>query len=104
MANRGKHARWKRLTREQQRKLAPICPDFVVELRSPSDRLRTVQAKMIEYIQNGARLGWLLDPEGKKVYIFRPGQSVECLENPGNLSGEDILPGFQFNFQEILES
>ena len=95
-------SRWKRLTREQQKKLAPMCPDFVVELRSPSDRLPALQKKMTEYIENGARLSWLLDPDRKRAYIYRPGKEMECLENPDYLSGEDVLPGFKFNFQEIL--
>ena len=95
-------SRWKRLTREQQKKLAPMCPDFVVELRSPSDRLPALQKKMTEYIENGARLSWLLDPDRKCAYIYRTGKDAECLENPDYLSGEDVLPGFKFNFQEIL--
>lgn len=94
--------RWKSFTSEQKEKFAPICPDFVVEVRSPSDRLADVQKKMTEYLQNGARLGWLLDPFEKRVYIYRPGRNVECLENPSHLSGEDVLPEFQFDFQEIL--
>ncbi len=57
---------------------------------------------MTEYMQNGARLGWLLDPRDKRVYIYRPRRRVECLENPDYLSGEDVLPGFRFNFQEIV--
>jgi Uma2 family endonuclease len=96
-------SRWKRLTREEKEKLGPFCPDFVMELRSSTDRLTHLQAKMTEYMRNGARLGWLLDPHKKRVYIYRPGRPVECLENPGNISGEDVLPGFQFNFQEVLE-
>ena len=84
--------------------MARICPDFVVELRSATDRLQQMKKKMAEYIQNGARLGWLLDPIEERVYIYRPGIQVECLENPTELSGEDVLPGFRFNFKEILGS
>ena len=87
---------------EDREKMARICPDFVVELRSVTDRLSDVMKKMTEYIQNGARLGWLLDTIDKRVYIYRPRRRVQCLENPDFLSGEDVLPGFQFNFQEIL--
>ncbi|MBI2149283.1 MAG: Uma2 family endonuclease [Acidobacteria bacterium] len=94
---------WKRFTAEQQEKLVAVCPYFVVEVRSPSDALAQLQEKMQEYKENGARLGWLLDPFEKRVYLYRPGRDAECVENPGNLSGEDVLPGFQFNFQEILE-
>jgi Uma2 family endonuclease len=97
-----KSSRWEGLTPEQQEELAPICPDFVVELRSPSDRPSELQEKMTEYIQNGARLGWLLDPFEKRVHIYRPGRAPESLENPESVSGEDVLPGFQFNFQEII--
>jgi len=95
-------SRWAALTREQQEKLAPVCPDFVVELRSPSDRLPDVRRKMTEYMENGARLGWLLDPLKRRVYIYRTGRAAECLENPDYISGEDVLPAFKFNFQEIL--
>ena len=77
-----KKQRWEALTDEQQEKLAPLCPDFVLELISPSDisqaRFKMLQSKMEEYIENGAQLGWLIDPFKKNVYIYRPGQSVEC--------------------------
>jgi Uma2 family endonuclease len=96
------HRRWQNLKPEDRKKMARICPDFVVELRSVTDRLSDVMKKMTEYTQNGARLGWLLDTIDKRVYIYRPRRPVECLENPDFLSGEDVLPGFRFNFQEIL--
>ncbi len=73
----------------------PLCPDFVVELRSKSDRLRALQAKMREYMDNGTRLGWLIDPQHKRVEVYRLGQEVEVLEEPKELSGEDVLPGFR---------
>ena len=95
--------RWNRIPEEQQEKLAPICPDFVIELRSPSDRLPDIQEKMVEYIANGARLGWLLDPFDNCATIYRPGQKPERIENPTILSGDPILPGFQFDFREILQ-
>jgi Uma2 family endonuclease len=94
--------RWNRIPEEQQEKLAPICPDFVIELRSPSDRIADVDEKMKEYIANGARLGWLLDPFDNCATIYRPGQSPERIENPAILNGDPILPGFKFDFREIL--
>lgn len=94
--------RWDRLNREQQEAFAPICPDFVVELRSPSDSIQALHKKMSEYIQNGATLAWLLDPVDERVYIYRSGGNVEALNHPETLTGEDVLPGFQFNFREIL--
>ena len=107
-AKRGPDAAWisrercNLIPEDQQEKLAPICPDFVIELRSPSDRLPDIQEKMAEYIANGARLGWLLDPFDKCAIVYRPGQAPERIENPTILSGDPILPGFEFDFQEIL--
>ena len=94
--------RCERLSSEERSTFAPICPDFVAELRSPSDTLTDLQEKMADYIRNGARLGWLLDPVEKRVHIYRPRQGPECLENPEYVTGEDVLSGFKFNFQEIL--
>lgn len=99
--------RWQGLTDEQRRKLLPLCPDFLVELRSPSDEIEEIQAKMKEYLENGLRLGWLLDPE-QRVEIYRCDSSaprvriVEILENPSQLSGEDILSRFILNSTGIL--
>ena len=93
--------RWQSLTPQQRKGFVPLCPDFVVELRSESDRLTKLQAKMREYIDNGARLGWLIDPQNRRVEIYRPGREVEVLENPSNLSGEDILPGFVLNLRRV---
>jgi len=93
--------RWNALTKEQRVGFAPICPDFVVELRSPSDRLSELQAKMEEYIANGARLGWLIDPIDKRVYVYRLGQPVETLDDPPTLSGDPVLPGFVFAVHEL---
>ncbi len=94
--------RWNGIPEEQREKLAPVCPDFVIELRSPSDRLSDVQVKMEEYIANGARLGWLLDPFDNCVIIYRPGQLPERIENPTIIHGDPVLPGFNFDFREIL--
>jgi len=94
--------RWQQLTPDQQQKLVPLCPDFVVELRSPSDDLRDLQEKMRSYLTNGLQLGWLLDPQTKLVEIYRPPQEVEILENPDRLGGEGILPGFILDLKGIL--
>lgn len=94
--------RWNSLSPEQQQKFAPICPDFVVELRSPSDNLKPLQEKMQEYIaEPGCFLGWLIDRKHRRVYIYRPGMPVECLENPATVSGEQVLPGFVLNMSKI---
>lgn len=95
-------ARWDALKPEQKQKFAPICPDFVIELRSPSDRLKPLQERMKEYIANGARLGWLIDRKNKRVEIYRPNQEVEILENSATLSGEDVLPGFILDLTAII--
>ena len=86
--------RWNALSQDQQQRFAPICPDFVVELLSPSDNLATLQAKMQEYLDNGARLGWLINRQTRQVEIYRPDRLVNVLDNPKSLSGGDILPGF----------
>jgi len=85
---------WDALTQEEKESFAPVCPDFVVELRSKRDSLETVRDKMREYTNSGARLGWLIDPQNQRVEIYRPGRDVEILEQPAELSGEDVLPGF----------
>ncbi|AMW31801.1 Uma2 family endonuclease [Limnospira platensis] len=94
-------ARWDALTPEQQEGFIPLCPDFVVELRSKSDTLQDLRSKMAEYIENGAKLGWLIDPKNKRVEIYRPGQGVEVLENPNTLSGETVLPGFTLSLNRV---
>ena len=94
--------RWIKLPKEERKKLAHICPDFVVELRSPSDRVSDTRGKMEEYIANGARLGWLLDPISNCAYIYRPGQSAERIESPTIIGGDPVLPGFKFDFREIV--
>ncbi|HAN73571.1 MAG TPA: hypothetical protein DCQ51_14365 [Planktothrix sp. UBA8407] len=94
-------AKWHLLTPEQQEKFPPICPDFIIELRSPSDSLKPLQDKMQEYIDNGSRLGWLINPKNRQVEIYRQGKEKEILENPTTLSGEDVLPEFVLNLQLI---
>jgi len=86
---------------EERQKFLLLCPDFVLELRSPSDSLSKLQAKMDEYIENGARLGWLMDPYRKEVYIYRPSREPEILQNPARVSGEDVLIGFELDLSEI---
>jgi len=97
-----KRERWDALTPEQQERFAPLCPDFVVELRSPSDSLEKVRQKMREYIDNGARLGWLINPKNQQVEIYRQNQDVEMLKSPATLSGEDVLPGFVLELKQIM--
>ena len=94
--------RWQALTSEQRKKFVPLCPDFLVELRSPSDELEDIQAKMQEYLANGLLLGWLIDPHRQIVEIYRPNQSVEILNHPTTLSGESVLPEFVLDLTGIL--
>ena len=93
--------RWEALTAEQKQTFPQICPDFVVELRSQSDQLKPLQEKMEEYLDNGARLGWLIDPYGRQVEIYREGKEKEVLENPSELSGENLLSGFVLNLAKL---
>lgn len=86
--------RWEALSEKEQEKFSPICPDFVVELRSQSDSLKRLQKKMVEYIANGAQLGWLIDPLQKMIYVYRPQAAVEILNDPETISGAPLLPGF----------
>jgi Uma2 family endonuclease len=87
-------SRWQSLTPEQRRKFPPIAPDFVIELRSPTDDLELLHAKMQEYMDAGVRLGWMLNPQDQQVEIYRQGQPKEVRQLPTELSGEDVLPGF----------
>lgn len=93
--------RWEALTEEEQRQFSHLSPDFVVELRSSSDSLKKLQEKMQEYIDNGVRLGWLIDPKTKQVEIYRPGQDVQVFHSPTTVSGEDVLPGFELNLNKV---
>lgn len=93
--------RWEALTPEQQDKFIPLCPDFVVELMSPSDRLEKTRQKMQEYQENGARLGWLINRKQQQIEIYRLNQGVEILEHPNEISGEDVLPGFVLDLTTI---
>lgn len=93
--------RWDSLTQEEQEGFAPICPDFVIELRSPSDSVARLQNKMNEYIENGALMGWLIDPLKRQVYIYRSDQSVQVLDDPEAVSGAPLLDGFMLNLREL---
>lgn len=95
--------RWQALTKEERDSFSPICPDFVVELRSKTDRLKPLQAKMKEYIECGARLGWLIDPKERKVHVYRPDAPVEVLDNPHEISGEPVLKGFVLKLEGITD-
>lgn len=94
--------KWNSLTSEQKKKFLPITPEFLVELRSPSDSLKTLQDKMLEYVNSGLLLGWLIDPINKKVEIYRQNRDKKILDNPKNLSGESILPGFILDLSKII--
>ena len=91
------------LTEKEREGFWHICPDFVIEIRSASDRLSTLQAKMQEYIDNGARLGWLVDPIGRRAYVYRPGAAVEVLDSPQTLSGDPELAGFTLDMSAIWD-
>ncbi len=88
---------WQKLTLQQQEKFPPICPDFVVELRSKTDSLKTLQEKMQEYLESGLQLGWLINPQQQQAEIYRPNQAAEILSLPATLSGENVLPEFILN-------
>ena len=86
--------KWNALTTKERQGFVPLCPDFVVELRSKSDNLKVLQEKMEEYLENGNQLGWLINRQDRQVEIYRQGRAVEVLENPNSLSGEGTLPSF----------
>lgn len=94
-------SRWNNLTDEQKASFAPICPDFVIELCSSSDRLNDLQEKLLEYLSNGILLGWLIDRKNRRVYIYRPNQDVEILDNPETVEGDPELPGFVLQMAKI---
>ena len=95
--------RWNALTKEQREQFIPLCPDFLIEILSPSDRLPKIQEKMKEYLENGCRLGLLINRKKSEVEIYRPHLEVEILKSPQTLSGEDILPGFVLKLQRVWE-
>jgi Uma2 family endonuclease len=95
-------SRWNALSTDERARFPHLCPDFVAEVRSPSDSPSDLRAKMREYIEQGARLGWLIDPIEGIVEIHRPGREPECIVRPRTLSGEDVMPGLVVNLDEIL--
>jgi Uma2 family endonuclease len=94
-------SRWDALTQEQREKFIPLCPDFALELISPSDTLKESQEKMQEYRSNGCKLGWLINRKKQEVEVYRLGQEVEVLQSPQTLLGEDVLPGFVLDLRDI---
>lgn len=94
-------ARLEGLDAGERQRFIPRCPTFVIELRSPTDRLRYLQEKMQEYLDNGARLGWLIDPQENRVHVYRPHLPVEVLESPSRIAGDPVLPGFVLDVSEI---
>jgi Uma2 family endonuclease len=97
-----KKERWESLTPKQQKQFIPLCPDFIIELRSNSDSLLDLQTKMAEYLANGLALGWLIDPQHKQVEIYRINSSVEIVFAPVSLSGEEMLLGFTLDLKDIF--
>jgi Uma2 family endonuclease len=96
-----KNERWAQLTSEEKKRFPPIAPDFVLELMSPSDYIQDLREKMLEYMENGVQLGWLINMKNQQVEIYRQGKEVEILDSPKTLSGEDILPDFTLNLDWI---
>lgn len=95
-------AQWEALSDTERERFLPLCPTFVVELRSPTDRLEVLQAKMSEYIDNGTQLGWLVDPTLQQVAIYQPGAAVVKLDNPAVVSADPVLPGFELELDDIF--
>jgi Uma2 family endonuclease len=95
-------SRWEALTSEERKKFIPLAPDFVIELRSETDSLKKLQQKMLEYRDNGVRLGWLIDPQNRQVEIYRLGKDAEVLVGPATLSGEDVLAGFVLEMESVF--
>jgi Uma2 family endonuclease len=96
-----KRERWDALSEDEQEGFAPLCPDFVVEIRSRSDNLPPLESKMLEYIANGALLAWLIDPLKHRVYIYAPSREVVALENPTVVFGGTLLPGFELRMTQL---
>lgn len=93
--------RWEALTAAERRKFAPLCPDFVVELLSPTDSIDDVKKKLAEYIENGAQLGWLIDPERRQLHVYRADGSIAVLSDPETVSGEPLLKGFSLTLADL---
>jgi len=95
--------KWDALSARDQERFAPLCPDFVIELRSPNDSLTELKAKMEHWIANGARLGWLIDPESKTVYVYRPGEQVDVLVEPSSVQGDGVMAGFEIVMARVWD-
>jgi Uma2 family endonuclease len=95
--------RWDAIAEDEQERFAPVCPDFVVELRSRTDSLKSLQRKMEEYVAGGAQLGWLIDPRRRRVHVYRPQAEPEVLDDPQTLSGDPVLPGLTLELKEIWD-
>jgi Uma2 family endonuclease len=96
--------RWHALSWEDRESFAPICPDFVIELHSRTDRLIDLKQKMSDYVANGVRLGWLVDPYARRIYVYRQGCEMEVLPETSTCSGEGVLPGFVLDLAKIWET
>ena len=94
-------SKWNALTAKQRKKFLPLCPDFVVELRSPTDSLAALKKKMREYLDNGTEMGLLVDPEQRRVHVYRRGRKVQILEDPKTVACDPLLPGFALDVREI---
>jgi Uma2 family endonuclease len=97
------YSRLNSLTADQKKRFIPLCPDFVIELRSPTDNLNDLQDKMREYMENGAQLGCLLDTEHRRIYLYRADEPMQELVNPQTLSADPVLSGFELNLNEIWQ-
>ncbi len=95
--------KWNALTETEKDKFPPVCSDFVIELRSRTDALKNLQDKMREYMENGAQLGWLIDPKNRKGYVYRPNTAMQTLDDPKSVSGERLLNGFELDLSDIFE-
>ena len=95
--------KWDVLSKEEKRRFARLVPDFVVELRSETDSLKDLQNKMLEYVESGVLLGWLIDPQERKVHIYRPEREAETLDNPEQVSGESVIEGFTLKLENIFD-
>ena len=95
--------KWDALSAKDQERFAPLCPDFVIELRSPNDSLPELKAKMEHWIANGARLGWLIDPESKAAYVYRPGEQEDVLVEPSSVQGDGIMAGFEIVMARVWD-
>lgn len=95
--------RWEALSEHERKRFVPLCPDFVIELRSPSDSLSDLQKKMEQWIANGAQLAWLIDPVERAVTVYRPGDSPEVHHEPSSVQGSGVMAGFELVMERVWE-